>query len=996
MRIFQNKKRYHFLFVLIGVILLLPYFAYAITSTGSNTTSVGASVPSSGISGGSSVPLQPDTPIPPKDTTSPAAIANASAKNATSNSVTLEWAAPGDDGNTGTATSYSVRYALSAISSESAWSSATSASGVPTPAIAGTTQSVVVAGLNSQTTYYFAVRTTDEAGNQGGISNSPSAETLGADTTPPVISNVKVGISAHTVIIDWTTDENSDSQVAYGSTTGLGTIISNEPLVTDHSKTLSGLIANKKYYFLIHSTDASGNTGSGEITPFVTTKDATPPTNASQFNTSAGDGKVTLTWKNPGDNDFAGVKVQRAFFAAPQSPNEGQMVYNGSGFSVLDGGLQNGTTYYYTVFAYDLSGNYASGVTVSAIPSGSGTTATPIVEGSQQQTAAATGQAITGGSETANSSGGISGGGSASNQNLISDEILSQLSLTSITFLTAGESILVSPDQKGVVHIMAGQNFTLAIGESVLKNISFQQIIFQFNGDSYVMKKDERTATWRATVRMPEDKQKQEGVVKLFQTNTTVDLLSFGIVVEPQGLIYKEGTRGNESIALVDAALFKLNANSIWEKWASGVYNQQNPQNSGENGTYGWVVPAGTYFYRIEKTGFRVFESNKATIADGAILNNSVRLLEIPPSLSEAIKAGAPLQENIKNVAKNLGKQTTYISKIINQEVQQFAQNPEVQKTTELFAAPAVAGAAAVNVGTAVGLGQLIPYLRFLFTQPLLIFSRRRRKGWGLVYNSLTKVPLALATVRLIDSASGRIVQSRVTDSEGRYAFFVKQGAYKIQVNHGNFSFPSKFLAGLREDNQFIDLYHGEPIAVSLGGALVTANIPLDPVGVEKPAGKILRQLFWRRFQHGMSILSLILTGGFLIIKPSLVTMGITALQIAFYFLFRRLAIPRKPKSWGIVYEHTQKIPLANTIARIFDKKFNKLLETQVTDKTGKYAFLVGKNEYYVVFERPGYEKQTSNTIDLTKTMEPVSVVGFDVELEKQHIQEEINAKNEE
>ena len=91
-----------------------------------------------------------------------------------------------------------------------------------------------------------------------------------------------------------------------------------------------------------------------------------------------------------------------------------------------------------------------------------------------------------------------------------------------------------------------------------------------------------------------------------------------------------------------------------------------------------------------------------------------------------------------------------------------------------------------------------------------------------------------------------------------------------------------------------------------------------------------------------------------------------------------------------------EKIPLANTIARIFDKKFNKLLETQVTDKTGKYAFLVGKNEYYVVFERPGYEKQTSNTIDLTKTMEPVSVVGFDVELEKQHIQEEINAKNEE
>lgn len=990
---FQHKKIFSFVFILAGAILLLPYFAYAITSTDSNTTSVGASVPSSAISGGSSVPLQPDTPLPVNDTTPPAAITTLSATNSTSNSVTLGWTAPGNDGNTGTAAIYSVRYALSPISSESAWSGAASASGAPAPVAAGATQSMVVGGLTSQTTYYFAVRATDEAGNQGGLSNSPSASTLGADTTSPVISSVRVGISAHTVIIDWMTNENSDSQVAYGPSTGLGTINSTSALVTTHSVTLSGLIANKKYYFLIHSSDASGNIGSGEITPFTTTKDATPPVNASQFNAAAGDGKIILTWRNPGDDDFAGIKIQRALFAAPQTPSEGQTIFSGGGTSVSDSGLQNGGTYYYTAFAYDTSGNYSSGVTASATPFASA----PQVptEGTSQQPAAP-GQITTEEGGAGNVSGGSSGGSSVSNQNLISSDVLSQLSLTSITFLTAGESILVHPDQKGVIHIMAGQDFTLIIGESVLKNISFRQMIFQFNGDTYIMKKDERTATWRSTIKMPDDKQKQKGIVKLYQTNTAVDLLSFDIVVEPQGLIYKEGERGNESISSASATLFKVNVRGVWEKWAGGVYNQKNPHISSENGAYGWVVPAGTYFYRIEKEGFRTFESNKLTVDDGVIFNSSIQLLKIPPSLSDAIKEGAPLQENIKNVARNLSQQTTYVSKIINQEVQEFAQNAEVQKTTERFVAPAVAGAAAVNVGTAVGLGQLVPYLRFLFTQPLLIFSRRRRKGWGLVYNSLTKVPLALATVRLVDSVSGRIVQSRVTDSEGRYAFFVKPGTYKILVRHQAFSFPSTFLAGLREDNQFIDLYHGEPIAVSAGGALVTANIPMDPAGAEKPAGKVLRQIFWRHFQHSMSILSLVLAGGFLIIKPSFVTGGIAALQIVFYFLFRRLAIPRKPKSWGIVYAHTQKIPLANTVARIFDKKFNKLLETQVTDKTGKYAFLVGKNEYYVVFEHPGYKKQTSSTIDLTKTPEPVSVVGFDVELEKQQLREETKEQDEE
>ncbi|MBI5229821.1 MAG: fibronectin type III domain-containing protein [Candidatus Magasanikbacteria bacterium] len=991
MNCLQHKKIIILFCALGGVLFFLPFCAYAITSTNSNSTSVSASVPSSGISGGSSEPLQPlATPSPQKDMVAPAAITNLSASNATSNSVTLQWTSPGDDGNTGTAASYSVRYGLSAISSESAWGSATNVAGVGVPAIAGTTQSVYITGLNPQITYYFAIRATDEAGNQGGLSNSPSAATI--QSAVPVISNVQVVVSAHTALISWVTDTAADSQITYGVTTDLGAIVSKSLLTHNHSITLSGLIANKKYYFLIHSADASGNTGSGEVTSFVTTADATPPANASQASIVIGNEKLTLQWKNPSDSDFAGVLIQRALFAAPQSLRDGQTVYNGNGSSLTDTGLQNDTTYYYTIFAYDSSENYASGVTVSAAPlASSNVLSSPpsaTAEGSAQETpSGGAGAQTTQGSAVVGigSSGGGGGGSFAAPQTIISNETLARISLSSITFLTAGESVVLFPDEKNKIHALAGQNFSLAINESVLKDMVFQQIVFQFNGDTYIMKKNERTATWRVTIQMQDVRQQALGIVKLLQANSTTNLLSIDMVVEPRGLIYTESELGNKPIKGAEATLFTLNSSGVWEKWIGGVYNQKNPQTVGEDGGYGWVVPQGAYFYSIEKEGFRAFESNKIIVKSGNIFNNSVRLIEIPPSLAEVIKIGAPLQENVKNVAKNLGKQTNYVRKIINQEVQQFTQNPEVQKTTERIVAPTVAGAAVVNVSTAVGFGQLVPYLRFLFTQPLLVFSRRRRKGWGVVYNSLTKTPLALATVRLIDAVNGRIAQSRVTDAEGRYAFFVKPGTYKIQINQKSFIFPSQFLAGLREDNQFIDLYHGEPISVASGGALVTANVPLDPAEAEKPVGMILRQLFWRRFQHSMSIVSLILAGGFLIIKPSLITVGVTAVQIGFYFVFRRLAIPRKPKSWGIIYDKSQKLPLARTIARIFDKKFNKLLETQVTDKDGKYAFLVGKNEYYVIFEHAGYEKQTSDTINLTKIPEPVSVVGFDVEMQKQN-----------
>jgi phosphodiesterase/alkaline phosphatase D-like protein len=97
-------------------------------------------------------------------------------------SATLAWTAVGDDSLTGTATSYDVRYSTAPITAAN-FSSATAVTGVPAPAAPGTPQSVVVRGLSRQVTYYFALRTTDDAGNPSALSNVPSTTTT--DTMPP-------------------------------------------------------------------------------------------------------------------------------------------------------------------------------------------------------------------------------------------------------------------------------------------------------------------------------------------------------------------------------------------------------------------------------------------------------------------------------------------------------------------------------------------------------------------------------------------------------------------------------------------------------------------------------------------------------------------------------------------------------------------------------------------------------------------------------------------
>ena len=103
-------------------------------------------------------------------------------------SATLGWTSSGDDSTVGTATSYDIRRSANPIT-DANWGSATTVTGEPVPAVSGTNQSYVVKGLTRETTYYFAMKASDEAGNVSAMSNVPSTTTN--DTlAPSTISNL--------------------------------------------------------------------------------------------------------------------------------------------------------------------------------------------------------------------------------------------------------------------------------------------------------------------------------------------------------------------------------------------------------------------------------------------------------------------------------------------------------------------------------------------------------------------------------------------------------------------------------------------------------------------------------------------------------------------------------------------------------------------------------------------------------------------------------------
>ncbi|RZB29496.1 MAG: hypothetical protein AEth_01131 [Candidatus Argoarchaeum ethanivorans] len=92
------------------------------------------------------------------------------------------------------------------------------------------------------------------------------------DAEPPVISNVRAtGITTNSAVISWETDEDSDSLVKYGTESGTYTTQEYDSvLVTFHSITLTGLSAETIYYYVVNSTDSSGNSNESVEHHFTT------------------------------------------------------------------------------------------------------------------------------------------------------------------------------------------------------------------------------------------------------------------------------------------------------------------------------------------------------------------------------------------------------------------------------------------------------------------------------------------------------------------------------------------------------------------------------------------------------------------------------------------------------------------------------------------------------------------------------------------------------
>lgn len=164
----------------------------------------------------------------------------------------------------------------------------------------------------------------------------------GPDIFPPQILNVVVtsAFDGTSATVTWTTDEAGDSHVDFGSNpAALLLSESSAPLVTSHSKTLTGLIPNTTYHFRITSEDGSANSSTepsgGSPLSFATT--------VSPISCVTDDAFSDFTSGTPGASTYVSETSNGEIILAPIEGAELEGTALNAGWSATGGSSGTGT-----------------------------------------------------------------------------------------------------------------------------------------------------------------------------------------------------------------------------------------------------------------------------------------------------------------------------------------------------------------------------------------------------------------------------------------------------------------------------------------------------------------------------------------------------------------------------------------------------------------------------------------------------------------------------
>jgi chitodextrinase len=209
-------------------------------------------------------------------------------------------------------------------------------------------------GLAASTSYCYTVAAYDNAGNNSAQSTSKCATTsTAADTTAPSVPTLSVSAASSSQInLSWTASTDTGGSGLAGYKIYRSGVLLTTTTATSYSNT--GLAANTSYCYTVAAYDNAGNNSAQSISQCATTTtsgtDTIPPSVPTLTATAASSSQINLSWTASTDTGGSGLRAYQVY-------RGGVLLVTTSATSYSNTGLTAGSTYCYTVLAYDNAGN---------------------------------------------------------------------------------------------------------------------------------------------------------------------------------------------------------------------------------------------------------------------------------------------------------------------------------------------------------------------------------------------------------------------------------------------------------------------------------------------------------------------------------------------------------------------------------------------------------------------------------------------------------------
>ncbi|MHB8513293.1 MAG: RCC1 domain-containing protein, partial [Actinomycetota bacterium] len=228
----------------------------------------------------------------------------------------------------------------------------------------GNVTSYTDTGLTNGTTYFYKVSAVTDIG-EGALSSEASATPA---TVPSAPTNVAATSGNGQITLSWSAPTSNGGSAITNYKIYRGTSQGSEALLTEVGNVTSyvdsGLTNGTAYFYKLSAINAVGE---GPQSNEVSATPSGAPSAPQNLVASFGSEQVRLSWSPPFSNGGAsitGYKIYRSI----SSGNETFLTQVGNVTSYTDGGLTNGTTYYYKVSAINAAGESSQSNEASATP----------------------------------------------------------------------------------------------------------------------------------------------------------------------------------------------------------------------------------------------------------------------------------------------------------------------------------------------------------------------------------------------------------------------------------------------------------------------------------------------------------------------------------------------------------------------------------------------------------------------------------------------------